>query len=61
MDYSLLTAIAMGISLSACAGFRVFIPMLAGAVAGHFNIIALPADMHGWVAGLPLRVLERLP
>ncbi len=43
----------MGISLSACAGFRVFIPMLAGAVAGHFNIIALPADMQwlgSWTA-----------
>ena len=52
MDYSLLTAIAMGISLSACAGFRVFIPMLAGAVAGHFNIIALPADMQ-WLGSWP--------
>ena len=49
MDYALLTNIAMGIALSACAGFRVFIPMLAGAVAGHFQIISLPADMQ-WLS-----------
>ncbi len=52
MDYSLLTNIAMGIGLSACAGFRVFIPMLAGALAGHFGIISLPADM-AWLSGWP--------
>ena len=45
MDYSLLTNIAMGIALSACAGFRVFIPMLAGALAAHYHIIDLPPDM----------------
>lgn len=45
MDYSLLTNIAMGIALSACAGFRVFIPMLAGALASHFGIINLSTDM----------------
>ncbi len=52
MDYSLLTNIAMGIALSACAGFRVFIPMLAGALAGHYNIINLPADM-AWLSSWP--------
>ncbi len=45
MDYSLLTNIALGIALSACAGFRVFIPMLAGSVAAHFGIIKLAPDM----------------
>src|SRR4028118_1232434 len=55
MDYSFLTNIAMGIALSACAGFRVFIPMLAGAVAGHFNIIALPADMV-WLQSWPAMI-----
>ena len=49
MDQGLLTAIAMDISLSACAGFRVFIPILAVAVAGRFNIIALPSDMQ-WLS-----------
>lgn len=52
MDYSLLTNIAMGIALSACAGFRVFIPMLAGALAGHFHIIHLPNDMT-WLGSWP--------
>jgi hypothetical protein len=52
MDYTLLTNIAMGIGLSACAGFRVFIPMLAGAIAAHFNIINLPKDMQ-WLSGWP--------
>ena len=52
MDYGILTNIAMGIALSACAGFRVFIPMLAGALAGHFNIISLPNDME-WLSSWP--------
>lgn len=52
MDYSLLTNIAMGIGLSACAGFRVFIPMLAAALAAHFNIINLPQEMQ-WLSGWP--------
>lgn len=52
MDYTVLTNIAMGIALSACAGFRVFIPMLAGAIAGHFNVIDLPADMN-WLSSWP--------
>ncbi len=42
----------MGIALSACGGFRAFIPMLAGAIAGHFNVIALPADMQ-WLGSWP--------
>lgn len=45
MDYSFLPAIAMGIALSATAGFRVFVPMLAGALAARFGIINTPADM----------------
>ncbi len=52
MDYSLLVNIAMGIGLSACAGFRVFIPMLAAAIAAHFNIINLPHNMQ-WLSGWP--------
>lgn len=53
MDYSLLPHIAMGIALSACAGFRVFVPMLAGALAARFGIIDLPADLEwldSWAA-----------
>jgi hypothetical protein len=52
MDFSLLTNIALGIALSACCGFRVFIPMLAGALASHFQLITLPTDMQ-WLSGWP--------
>jgi hypothetical protein len=53
MDYSFIPAIAMGIALSATAGFRVFVPMLAGALAAKFGIINTPADMEwlgSWTA-----------
>jgi hypothetical protein len=56
MDYGVLAAAAMGIALSACAGFRVFVPMLAGALAGHFGIVHLPVDM-AWLGGWPAIVL----
>jgi hypothetical protein len=56
MDYSLLTNIAMGIALSACAGFRVFIPMLAGALASRFGLINLSESM-AWLASWPAIVL----
>jgi len=49
MDAGIITTIAMGIALSATAGFRVFVPMLAAALAGHFNVINLPADM-AWLS-----------
>jgi hypothetical protein len=52
MDYSVLTNVAMGIALSACAGFRVFVPMLAASIAAHFNIIDLPTDLE-WLGGWP--------
>lgn len=56
MDYSILTSLAMGIALSACAGFRVFIPMLAGALASHFGIIHLSQGM-AWLSGWPAIIL----
>jgi hypothetical protein len=52
MDTGLLTQIAMGIALSACAGFRVFIPMLAAALAAQFGWIHLPSDMQ-WLGSWP--------
>ena len=47
-----MTNVAMGIALSACAGFRVFVPMLAASIAAHFNIIDLPTDLE-WLGGWP--------
>jgi Domain of unknown function (DUF4126) len=52
IDYQTITAIALGVALSACCGFRIFIPLLAGAIAGHWGIVNLPADMQ-WLAGWP--------
>lgn len=46
-----ITAIAMGIALSACCGFRVFIPLLAAALAGYFQWISLPESV-SWMASL---------
>lgn len=52
MDTQTITSIAMGIALSACCGFRVFIPMLGASAAAYFNLFTLPADM-SWMGSLP--------
>lgn len=52
MDTQTITSIAMGIALSACCGFRVFIPMLGASFAAYQNWFALPADM-SWIGSLP--------
>ncbi len=46
-----ISAIAMGIALSACCGFRIFIPLLAASLAGYFNWISLP-DTVNWMGSL---------
>lgn len=51
-DSSLLISIAMGIALSACCGFRVFIPLLAASAAGYFHWYTLAAGSQ-WMASLP--------
>ncbi|HTH29958.1 MAG TPA: DUF4126 domain-containing protein [Lacibacter sp.] len=52
MDTALLTSVAMGIALSACCGFRVFVPMLGASFAAWQQWFALPADMQ-WMGSLP--------
>ncbi len=52
MDASSITAIALGIALSACCGFRIFIPLLAGSIAAYNHWFQIPADMQ-WVGSLP--------
>jgi hypothetical protein len=52
MDTQMITSIAMGIALSACCGFRVFIPMLGASFAAYQNWFALPGDMQ-WMGSLP--------
>jgi len=51
-DYHIISAIALGIALSACCGFRIFVPMLAGAIAAYNNWFAVPADMQ-WLGTMP--------
>ena len=52
MDTALLTSVAMGIALSACCGFRVFVPMLGASFAAYQQWFALPADMQ-WMGCIP--------
>lgn len=51
-DYPVLSSICLGIALSACCGFRIFIPLLAASVAGINQWIQLPGDML-WMATWP--------
>jgi Domain of unknown function (DUF4126) len=52
MDASSITAIALGIALSACCGFRIFIPLLAGSIAAYNHWFQVPVEMQ-WVGSLP--------
>lgn len=52
MDWSILYTIAMGIALSASAGFRVFIPVLVTALAAQYQLIDLPQNME-WLGSWP--------
>lgn len=47
-----LLAVALGISLAAAAGLRIFMPLLAVALAAHAGVIEL-APAFAWVATLP--------
>lgn len=47
-----LSAIALGIGLSASTGFRVFIPLLVAGLASHFGILSL-GESFAWMGSLP--------
>jgi hypothetical protein len=51
IDFQALSAVCLGIALSACCGFRVFIPLLAVSVAAFFDFLPLPADMQ-WLGSV---------
>lgn len=55
MNVEIITAIALGIALSASAGFRVFIPMLVASVAAHFNIIPV-SESFAWLGSWPAMI-----
>lgn len=52
MDTQILVSVAMGIALSACCGFRVFVPMLGAGFAAWQHWYTLPPDMQ-WIGTLP--------
>jgi Domain of unknown function (DUF4126) len=51
-DYHIISAIALGVALSACCGFRIFIPMLVGSIAAYNHWFSFSADMQ-WLGSLP--------
>ena len=56
MSVELMTALFLGIGLSASCGFRVFVPMLAASIAGHYNLIPFIGTFDGnfaWLSTWP--------
>ncbi|MEO6315700.1 MAG: DUF4126 domain-containing protein [Chitinophagaceae bacterium] len=51
-DFHIISAIALGIALSACCGFRIFIPMLAASVASYNHWFNFSEDMQ-WLGSWP--------
>lgn len=49
MEKELITALALGIGLSASTGFRVFIPLLIGGIASRFGFLQL-SESFFWLA-----------
>lgn len=54
-DVHTLTATALGIALSACCGFRIFVPMLVAGLASRFHIFNF-SESFSWLAGTPALV-----
>lgn len=52
MEKEVITAVAIGFCLSACCGFRVFVPMLFASIAAKAGIIPLNEGFQ-WLAGWP--------
>jgi hypothetical protein len=52
MDKEIITAVAIGIGLSASCGFRVFVPMLVASIAAKMGIFPVNEGFQ-WLAGWP--------
>jgi hypothetical protein len=52
MQAEWIVSVALGLGLSASAGFRVFIPLLVAAIAGKMGILPL-AEEFSWMSGWP--------
>ena len=55
MDKEILTAIALGVGLSASCGFRVFVPMLVASIAAHLGIFPVQAGFQ-WLGSWPAMI-----
>ena len=51
-DFDLLTALIVGIGLSAACGFRVFVPLLGASIAAHAGYLQLSPDF-AWLGSQP--------
>lgn len=56
MTTEIITAIALGIGLSASTGFRVFVPMLVASVAAYFGILPLYQGFE-WLGSMPALII----
>ncbi len=52
MTYQTIAAVALGIGLSASAGFRIFIPLLVASLANMFGVLPL-GESFAWMGSLP--------
>lgn len=52
MDKEIITAVAIGIGLSASCGFRVFVPMLVASIAARMNLFPVNEGFQ-WLASWP--------
>ncbi|MFT3902420.1 MAG: DUF4126 domain-containing protein [Niabella sp.] len=50
-----ISAVALGIGLSASAGFRVFVPLLVAGIAARFNILPL-GESFAWMSATPVLI-----
>ena len=53
MEKEIFTAVALGIGLSASAGFRVFVPLLITGLAGRFGFLPLDGSFN-WITSTPI-------
>lgn len=52
LNFETISAITLGIGLSASTGFRVFIPLLVASIAAYFDILPL-GESFEWLGSLP--------
>lgn len=55
MEKEIVIAVALGIGLSASAGFRVFVPMLVASIAAHTGFLHVNEGFQ-WLAGWPAMI-----